>query len=77
MPMAMSASIPAGKPTEKPVAPRCQRRSRFAEHGIEENERVHLRALDVTDADQRRAIGDEAESYWQGVQIFVNNAEIA
>lgn len=49
---------------------------RFAAAGIEESGRVRLRALDVTDEPQRRAIVAEAETDWGGVDILINNAGV-
>ncbi|TNE48034.1 MAG: SDR family NAD(P)-dependent oxidoreductase [Deltaproteobacteria bacterium] len=51
--------------------------ARFAAEGIVENERVWLRPLDVTLAEERVAIINEAEERWGGVDILVNNAGIA
>ncbi len=51
--------------------------ARFADEGIEENEQVWLRPLDVTLADERKAIVDEAEEHWGGVDVLINNAGIA
>ncbi|HBP18176.1 MAG TPA: 3-oxoacyl-ACP reductase [Planctomycetes bacterium] len=47
---------------------------RFAEHGITEGERVWLRALDITDDRQRRAVVEEAEQTFGGVDVLINNA---
>ena len=51
--------------------------ARFAAEGVAESDRVHLRPLDVTDAEQRAAVVAEAEEEWGGVDILVNNAGIA
>lgn len=50
---------------------------RLSAHGIFEGERVRLRALDVTVADQRRAVVQEAAAEWGGVDVLINNAGIA
>ncbi|MEE9385710.1 MAG: SDR family oxidoreductase [Nannocystaceae bacterium] len=50
---------------------------RFAEAGIEDSERVRLRALDVTRIEQRRAVVDEAQADWGGVDVLINNAGVA
>lgn len=50
---------------------------RFGEHGIEENERVWLRRLDVTDAAQRREVVREAMRRCGGVDVLVNNAGVS
>jgi hypothetical protein len=49
---------------------------RFAEFGLVEGERVALRVLDVTRADQRRAVVEDAVARWGGVDILVNNAGV-
>ena len=49
---------------------------RFAADGIEENERIHFRPLDVTNASQRNAIVDEANRKWGGIDVLINNAGI-
>jgi short-subunit dehydrogenase len=50
---------------------------RFADAGIHESPRVRLRALDVTDPDQREEVVAEAERDWGGVDILVNNAGLS
>ena len=50
---------------------------RFQANGIRENDRVRLRALDVTQEEQRQAIVQEAERDWGGVDMLVNNAGIS
>lgn len=50
---------------------------RFAESGIVENERVRLRALDVTNDAQRRALIEETAAEWGGVDVLINNAGLA
>ena len=50
--------------------------NRFGEAGIAETDRVHLRPLDVTKGDQRKAIVDEAIEKWGGVDFLINNAGI-
>lgn len=50
---------------------------RFAIAGIHETERVHLRALDVTSAEERRRVVVEADARWGGVDVLINNAGIA
>jgi short-subunit dehydrogenase len=47
---------------------------RFAACGIVETERVHIRPLDVTAADQRRCLIEEANDRWGGVGVLINNA---
>lgn len=81
------ASVGLGLALTKQLLPRHEyrliltaRRSslqRFAKEGIEENERIWLRPLDVTCAAERKAIVQEAEEHWGGVDILVNNAGIA
>ncbi len=51
--------------------------SRFAEKGIGEHEDVWIRPLDVTDAEQRRAVVAEIISEFGGVDILINNAGVA
>ncbi len=50
---------------------------RFADAGIVEGERVWLRPLDVTSSEQRRAIVEEAEENWGGVDVLINNAGVS
>lgn len=50
---------------------------RFAQEGIEESERVWLRALDVRDREQQDQVVSEIEAHWGGVDILINNAGIA
>jgi short-subunit dehydrogenase len=50
---------------------------RFAEHPFTESDTVFVRALDVTDAEQRQRIVTEAEERWQGVDVLINNAGIS
>jgi len=51
---------------------------RFEGHGIrDDDERVSLRPLDVTDAKQRRLVVGEANSRWGGIDVLINNAGIA
>ncbi|MCB0318194.1 MAG: SDR family NAD(P)-dependent oxidoreductase [Bdellovibrionales bacterium] len=50
---------------------------RFKDKGIYESENIHIRPLDVSNDDQRRAIIFEAEDKWDGIDILINNAGIA
>lgn len=50
---------------------------RFKEQGIVEQEDVWIRALDVTDAQQRQAVVAEIASELGGVDILINNAGVA
>jgi hypothetical protein len=50
---------------------------RFAEAGIVDDERVAVRTLDVTHDAERRAVIDECEARWGGVDVLVNNAGVA
>ncbi|MCB9876566.1 MAG: SDR family NAD(P)-dependent oxidoreductase [Planctomycetes bacterium] len=51
--------------------------ARFAAAGIVEGERVLLRQLDVTDAEQRRAVVAEIDERFGGVDVLINNAGVA
>jgi NADP-dependent 3-hydroxy acid dehydrogenase YdfG len=50
---------------------------RLTRAGIVESERVWLRALDVTNETERRAVVTEASERWGGVDILINNAAVA
>ncbi len=50
---------------------------RFAAHGLVESDRLWLRAMDVTDARQRREVVSEVEAELGGVDVLVNNAGVA
>lgn len=50
---------------------------RFAEQGIRPSQRVKLCALDVVDPDHRRAVIDEVERDWGGVDVLINNAGVS
>ena len=50
---------------------------RFAEAGIVPSDRVRLRALDVRDDAQRRALVAEANRDWGGVDVLINNAALS
>ncbi|MEM9367743.1 MAG: SDR family NAD(P)-dependent oxidoreductase [Planctomycetota bacterium] len=51
--------------------------ARFAEHGIEENEHVWIRPLDVTDPEQRQKLVDEVTQAFGAVDVLINNAGVA
>ena len=50
---------------------------RFALRGIAESDRVRLRALDVTDARQRRDVVRSVQDEWGPIDALVNNAGLA
>jgi hypothetical protein len=50
---------------------------RFTVAGIHSSDRVWLRPLDVTRAEERAAVVSEALEKWDGVDILVNNAGVA
>ena len=49
---------------------------RFDMHEVRESDRVRIRPLDVTSAEQRAAIVEEAERDWGGIDMLINNAGI-
>ena len=49
---------------------------RFGIHEVRESDHVRIRALDVTSAEQRAAIVEEAERDWGGIDMLINNAGI-
>lgn len=51
--------------------------ARFAAHGIGESQRVRIRALDVTKAEEREAVVAEAERDWGGIDVLINNAGVS
>jgi len=50
---------------------------RFDVHAISESKNVRIRALDVTEAEEREAIIAEADRDWGGIDILINNAGIS
>ncbi|MEC7518340.1 MAG: SDR family NAD(P)-dependent oxidoreductase [Myxococcota bacterium] len=50
---------------------------RFEAAGVTESERVHVRALDVTDPGMRHRVIAEAYHRWGGVDVLINNAGVA
>ena len=55
---------------------RAESLARFADVGIRASDRVWLRALDITDAAQRRAVVEEVQAELGGVDTLINNAGI-
>lgn len=51
--------------------------TRFEECGVRESENLWLRPLDVTSDSERRAVIDEAQAKWGGVDVLINNAGIS
>ncbi|SMP76553.1 hypothetical protein SAMN06265222_12172 [Neorhodopirellula lusitana] len=51
--------------------------ARFQNHDIVEQDNLWIRALDVTDAQQRQAVVAEIESELGGVDVLINNAGVA
>ena len=49
---------------------------RFDIHEVRESDHVRIRPLDVTSAEQRAAIVEEAERDWGGIDMLINNAGI-
>ena len=50
--------------------------ARFGQEGICEDERIWLRPLDVTDAEQRQAVVNEIEREFGAVYALINNAGV-
>lgn len=50
---------------------------RFQAAGISESEHFLIRALDVTDGQQRDEVLSEIEQRWSGVDVLVNNAGVS
>jgi len=50
---------------------------RFAQAGLVESATVRLRRLDVTHADERRAVIAETDADWGGVDVLINNAGVS
>lgn len=50
---------------------------RFNAAGIRESNRLWLRPLDVTNHGHRRAVVEEANTKWGGVDVLINNAGVA
>jgi hypothetical protein len=44
---------------------------------VHESERVRIRPLDVTNAEQRQAVISEAEREWGGIDVLINNAGVS
>ena len=51
--------------------------ARFDAHAVTESDRVRIRPLDVTDAEQREALVAEAERDWGGIDVLINNAGVS
>ena len=50
---------------------------RFDAHGVEESPRARIRPLDVTNAEERKAIVEEAEKDLGGIDVLINNAGVS
>ena len=50
---------------------------RFEAHAIGPSQHVRIRALDVTQPEQREALVAEAERDWGGIDILINNAGLS
>jgi short-subunit dehydrogenase len=50
---------------------------RFKQHGIVQSDCLWLRPLDVTNAAERKAVVEEANRRWDGVDVLLNNAGIS
>ena len=75
--LAIARALLAETPYRLILTARAPSLGRFAEAGIVEDARVRLRALDVTDAQQRVQVVAEAERDWGGVDVLVNNAGVS
>lgn len=51
--------------------------NRFDEAGIQETDRLRIRALDITNCEEREALLSEVEVEWGGVDVLVNNAGVS
>ncbi len=51
--------------------------ARFAEQGVEQGERIWLRPLEVTDAEQREALVGEIEQHFGALDVLINNAGLS
>jgi short-subunit dehydrogenase len=51
--------------------------ARFGMHDVHESERVRIRPLDVTVAEQRESVIEEAKRDWGGIDFLINNAGVS
>jgi len=51
--------------------------ARFGMHDVHESERVRIRPLDVTVAEQRESVIEEAKRDWGGIDFLINNAGLS
>jgi NAD(P)-dependent dehydrogenase (short-subunit alcohol dehydrogenase family) len=75
--LALARRLVATTPHRLVLTARAPSLARFVAAGLVEGPRLRLRALDVTSAAERRAVIEEIDETWGGVDVLVNNAGLA